>query len=190
MIRPCTDADFEAIYEIVNDAAQAYKSVIPADRWHEPYMPKEQLRSEIDAGVVFWGYEEDGVLAAVMGIQEVQDVTLIRHAYTRTERRGQGLGSTLLTHLRGLTDRPVLIGTWADASWAIRFYEKHGFHCVTQQEKTRLLQKYWNIPARQVEISVVLVETAVEESKSLRVETTTTDAGTRRETQDSETLRR
>lgn len=160
MIRPCTEADFDVIHEIINDAAQAYRGVIPADRWHEPYMPKEQLREEIAAGVVFWGYEDEGVLIAVMGIQDVQDVTLIRHAYTRTARRGQGLGSALLTHLRGLTTRPVLIGTWADAWWAIRFYEKHGFRRVTQEEKTRLLTKYWSIPERQVETSVVLAEAA------------------------------
>lgn len=156
MIRQCVATDFDAIYEIINDAAVAYKGVIPGDCWHKPYMPKEQLQNEIDAGVTFWGYEENGELIAVMGIQDVQDVTLIRHAYTRTTRRKQGLGSMLLTHLCGLTDRPILIGTWADAWWAVRFYEKHGFHCVNQQEKTRLLKKYWNIPERQVETSVVL----------------------------------
>ena len=158
MIRQCNEKDFEAIYEIVNDAAQVYKGVIPADRWKEPYMPAEELRHEIADGVVFWGYEEEGELIGVMGIQDVQDVTLIRHAYVRTGRRKQGIGSKLISHLRTLTDRPLLIGTWADAVWAIRFYEKHGFHRVSTEEKTRLLKKYWSIPERQVITSVVLAE--------------------------------
>ena len=158
MIRPCVDTDFEAIYEIVNDAARAYRGVIPADRWHEPYMPREHLQGEIDAGVRFWGYEDGGQMVGVMGIQDVQDVTLIRHAYVRTARRGQGIGGRLLAHLRGLTERPILIGTWAAAEWAIRFYEKHGFHKVTEEEKNRLLQTYWSIPQRQVATSVVLAE--------------------------------
>ncbi|MBN1889985.1 MAG: GNAT family N-acetyltransferase [Thermoflexales bacterium] len=158
MIRQCQEADFEAMYEIVNDAAQAYKGVIPQDRWHEPYMPRDELRHEIDAGVAFWGYEEDGYLLGMMGIQDVQDVTLIRHAYVRTRQRKQGIGGKLLAHLRRQTRRPVLIGTWADATWAIRFYEKHGFQLVSQEEKNRLLKKYWSIPDRQVETSVVLAE--------------------------------
>ena len=158
LVRQCNEKDFEAIYEIVNDAAQVYKGVIPADRWKEPYMPSEELRHEIDDGVVFWGYDESGELIGVMGIQDVQDVTLIRHAYVRTGRRKQGIGSKLISHLRTLTDRPLLIGTWADAVWAIRFYEKHGFHMVSTEEKTRLLKKYWSIPERQVITSVVLAE--------------------------------
>ena len=127
MIRPCAEADFETMYAIINDAAQAYRGIIPADRWHEPYMPREELRHEVDAGVRFWGYEDDGALVGVMGIQDVQDVTLIRHAYVYTARRGQGIGGKLLAHLRALADRPLLIGTWAAATWALRFYEKHGF---------------------------------------------------------------
>ena len=119
-------------------------------------MPKEELRHEIDDGVVFWGYEEDGELVGVMGIQQVQDVTLIRHAYVRTAQRNQGIGRRLLSRLRTLTERPILIGTWADAVWAIRFYEKHGFRRVSPEEKVRLLKKYWSIPERQVETSVVL----------------------------------
>jgi N-acetylglutamate synthase-like GNAT family acetyltransferase len=158
MIRPCNTADFEAIYEIVNDAAVAYKGVIPADRWHEPYMPREELRYEIDAGVRFWGYEENGELIGVMGIQDVQDVTLIRHAYVRTTQRRKGIGGKLLSHLLTLTERPILIGTWAAATWAIRFYEEHGFRLVSEEEKNRLLKEYWSIPERQVETSVVLVE--------------------------------
>lgn len=157
MIRLCVDSDFETIYEIINDAAQAYQGVIPADCWKEPYMPREELRHEIDDGVQFWGYEE-GELVGVMGMQHVQDVTLIRHAYVRTARRNQGIGSQLLIYLRKRTTRPILVGTWADAVWAIRFYEKHGFRLVTGEEKNRLLGKYWSIPKRQVETSVVLAE--------------------------------
>ena len=156
MIRKCRSGDFETICEIVNDAAQAYRGVIPADRWKEPYMPPEELRREIDDGVVFWGCEADGVLLGVMGIQDVQDVTLMRHAYVRTARQNQGIGGELLRRLRTLTDRPILIGTWADAVWAIRFYEKHGFRLVSTEQKNRLLRKYWSIPDRQVATSVVL----------------------------------
>ncbi len=164
MIRPCTTEDFETMFAIINDAAQAYKGHIPDDRWHEPYMSREALQHEIDAGVRFWGYAEDGALVGVMGIQDVAgsngaaDVTLIRHAYVYTARRGEGIGGKLLAHLRALADRPILIGTWADAVWAIRFYEKHGFHLVSWEEKERLLRTYWDIPARQVATSVVLAE--------------------------------
>lgn len=156
MIRRCVDADFEALYEIINDAARAYRGVIPEDRWHEPYMPREELRREIVDGVRFWGFEEDGKLIGVMGIQDAGDVTLIRHAYVTTSERRKGIGSMLLSELVRKTDRPLLIGTWADAAWAIRFYEKHGFRLVTAEEKDRLLNTYWKIPARQVETSVVL----------------------------------
>lgn len=158
MIRQCSNDDFEMIYEIINDAALAYKGIIPKDRWKEPYMSREELRHEIDEGVVFWGYEEDGKLKGVMGIQDVQDVTLIRHAYVRTAERNKGIGSKLMSHLRQMPDRPILIGTWADAVWAIRFYEKHGFRLVSTEEKNCLLKKYWRIPERQVETSVVLAE--------------------------------
>lgn len=158
MIRKCDDSDFETIYAIVNDAAQAYKEVIPADRWNDEYMSKTELRQEINEGVVFYGYEEDGELIGVMGLQDVDDVTLIRHAYTRTRRRNQGVGGQLLSHLLKLTERPVLMGTWADANWAVKFYEKHGFELVSTAEKDRLLRKYWNIPERQIETSVVLAE--------------------------------
>jgi GNAT superfamily N-acetyltransferase len=158
MIRKCDDTDFELIYEIVNDGAQAYKGVIPADRLKEPYMDRNELRHEVDAGVEFWGYEEAGELLGVMGIQHVLDVTLIRHAYVRTDRQKKGIGGKLLLHLRTMTSRPILIGTWADASWAVRFYEKHGFRVVTVEEKNHLLKKYWSIPDRQIETSVVLAE--------------------------------
>ncbi|MFQ5859244.1 MAG: GNAT family N-acetyltransferase [Anaerolineae bacterium] len=158
MIRRCEDSDFDSIYSIINDAAQAYKGAIPADCWNEPYMPKDELRREIDEGVEFWGYEEDGELVGVMGIQHVQDVTLIRHAYVRTARQGQGIGGKLLSALQEQTTRPVLIGTWADAGWAIRFYEKRGFRLVSSEEKDRLLRKYWTVPERQIETSVVLAD--------------------------------
>jgi N-acetylglutamate synthase-like GNAT family acetyltransferase len=158
IIRPCEDSAFETIYAIINDAAQAYRGIIPADRWKEPYMPREELRHEMDEGVIFWGYEEDGDLLGVMGIQDVKDVTLMRHAYVRTVRRSQGIGGRILTVLRDKTTRPVLIGTWAAAVWAIHFYEKHGFRLVSPEEKNRLLKKYWSIPERQVETSVVLAE--------------------------------
>jgi GNAT superfamily N-acetyltransferase len=158
MIRRCDQLDFELIWNIINDGAQAYKGIIPSDRWTEPYMSQEKLRREIDEGVVFWGYSETETLMGVMGIQPVQDVTLIRHAYVRTGSQNRGVGGKLLSHLRELTDRPVLIGTWADASWAIRFYERHGFQLVGPVEKNRLLRKYWTIPERQIETSVVLAD--------------------------------
>lgn len=157
-IRRCTGADFEAIYEIINEAAEAYRGVIPPDRWHEPYMPREELRQEIEVGVTFWGYEEGGRLLGVMGIQPVQDVTLIRHAYVRPAQQKQGIGGKLLAALRDQTDRPTLLGTWAAATWAIRFYEKHGFRRVSRLEKERLLREYWSIPERQVQTSVVLAD--------------------------------
>jgi N-acetylglutamate synthase-like GNAT family acetyltransferase len=157
-IRRCADADVPAMFAIINDAAQAYRGVIPADRWHEPYMPEEELRAEIAAGVVFWGFEQDGRLVGVMGLQDVQDVALIRHAYVATAARRGGIGGRLLRHLMDETGRPVLIGTWAAASWAVRFYEQHGFTVTTPNEKARLLRTYWAIPDRQIETSVVLVD--------------------------------
>jgi len=158
MIRQCGNTEFEMIYEIINDAAQAYEGVIPGDCWKEPYISKDELRREVDEGVVFWGYEEDGELVGVMGVQQVQDVTLIRHAYVRTAKRNQGIGAKLLSYLREKTTRPILIGTWADAVWAIRFYEKRGFRLVSSEEKDRLLREYWSIPERQIETSVVLAD--------------------------------
>lgn len=156
MIRQCTDDDQTAMLAIINDAAQAYKGVIPADRWHEPYMPLDELRHEIADGVVFWGYEADGELIGVMGIQDRGDVVLIRHAYVRTTLRNRGIGTQLLRHLEPMTDKPILIGTWTDASWAVRFYEKNGYRLLSRAEINRLLRKYWKIPERQVETSVVL----------------------------------
>jgi len=159
MIRPCTPADRAAILAVVNAAAEAYRDVIPADRWKAPYMPAAGLDAEIEAGVVFHGhggYGTDAGLAGVMGIQHVADVTLIRHAYVLPAHQGRGIGSALLAHLRGLTARPLLVGTWAAATWAIRFYERHGFALVPEAERARLLEAYWDVPARQVETSVVL----------------------------------
>ncbi len=158
MIRRCAEADFDAILTIVNDAARAYDGVIPADRYHEPYMPAEELRGEIEARVVFWAWEEAGAVRGIMGIQDVKDVALIRHAYVRTPDQGRGIGARLLEGLRGQTTRPLLVGTWADAAWAIRFYEKHGFERARAEEKAALLRRYWSIPERQIETSVVLAE--------------------------------
>ena len=188
IIRPCADADFDAMAAIINAAATRYAGVIPADRYHVPYMPSAELRHEIDAGVRFWGWYEadlrcgpasgderptDGAssgkpaadvvrpadgerLVGVMGIQDVDDVTLIRHAYIAPPDQGRGVGSALLAHLLGLAHQPLLVGTWTAATWAVRFYEQHGFRLVTIAEKERLLRRYWQIPERQVETSVVL----------------------------------
>ncbi len=158
MIRECVAADFEDIIQIINDAAQAYRNIIPADRWNEPYMPREELSEEISAGVTFLGYEVDGELAGVVGTQDVQDVTLIRHAYVRTNRQNRGIGGRLLAHIMDGATRPVLIGTWADAVWAVSFYEHRGFKVVSTEEKGRLLRKYWTVPDRQIETSVVLAD--------------------------------
>ncbi len=158
MIRRCDDRDFELIWAIINDGAQAYRGTIPEDRWTEPYMSREKLKHEIDDGVMFWGYQDGGTLIGVMGLQRVQDVTLIRHAYVHTGSQKQGVGSQLLSHLRELTKGPVLVGTWADAVWAIRFYERHGFRMVSGEDKERLLKQYWKIPERQIETSVVLAD--------------------------------
>ncbi|MCG8511341.1 MAG: GNAT family N-acetyltransferase [Rhodospirillales bacterium] len=157
-IRKCTDGDFDAIFEIVNDAAEAYRGIIPPDRWHDPYMPAEELRHEIDDGVVFWGFDGGDDLIGVMGLQDVRDVTLIRHAYVRSDRRRGGIGGILARELYAMTDRPTLVGTWAAADWAVRFYEKYGFRMVDTETKNRLLRTYWTIPERQVETSVVLAD--------------------------------
>ncbi len=158
VIRSCSENELETIYAIINAAAQVYKGIIPADRWHDPYMTREALQQEIEARVIFWGYEQEGELLGVMGIQDVQDVTLIRHAYVRPANQGQGIGGQLLARLRQLSTRPILIGTWADAYWAIRFYEKYGFRPVSEKQKNWLLDKYWSIPQRQIETSIVLAE--------------------------------
>jgi N-acetylglutamate synthase-like GNAT family acetyltransferase len=156
MIVPSKPGDFKIIHEIINDGASAYKGIIPEDRWHEPYMSEEELQVQIDDGVQFWCYLEGEKMIGVMGIQDKVDVTLIRHAYVRTTARNKGIGGKLLQHLSALIATPILIGTWADATWAISFYKKHGFRQVSFNEKEQLLRKYWNIPIRQIDTSVVL----------------------------------
>jgi GNAT superfamily N-acetyltransferase len=157
-IRPCRDDEHPAILAIINAAAEAYRGVIPPDRWHEPYMSSSELRSEIAANIAFWGYAADGALVGIMGIQPVRDVVLIRHAYVLPAHQHRGIGSALLTHLRGLDTRRMLIGTWAAAEWAIRFYQRHGFELAPAEQKTLLLQTYWTVPDRQIETSVVLAD--------------------------------
>jgi len=165
MIRRGTDEDFEEIFAAINDAAIAYKGVIPPDRWHEPYMTKEELQAQIEEGVRFSCYVDNNELIGVMGIQDKADVELIRHAYVRTKRRNKGIGTLLLQELIKDAKKPILIGTWKAANWAIRFYEKHGFRLVEEEEKNRLLKKYWAIPDRQIETSVVLVDGKYKGSK-------------------------
>ena len=157
MIRALTDADLAEALAIVNAAAEAYRGIIPPDRWKEPYMPEDELAAEIAAGIAFSGYE-DNALQGVMGVQPVQDVILIRHAYVRPERQGSGIGSALLAALCRDADRPILIGTWAAATWAIGFYQARGFALVGEAEKARLLRRYWTIPDHQIETSVVLAD--------------------------------
>jgi GNAT superfamily N-acetyltransferase len=155
-IRPCREDERPTVLAIVNAAAEAYRGVIPPDRWREPYMPAEELDQEIAAGVEFWGYDDGRELQAVMDIQPVTDVSLIRHAYTRPTSQGQGIGSALLEHITRDAKHTILVGTWTAADWAIRFYERHGFERQSPQRTKELLQTYWDIPARQVETSVVL----------------------------------
>ena len=155
-IRPCRDDERDAILAIINAAAEAYRGVIPADRWHEPYMQSSELEAEIAAGVRFWGYEVDDELIGTMGVQPVRDVDLIRHAYVLPASQGRGVGAALLQHLRAMSTRRMLVGTWAAADWAIRFYRRYGFELVSVAEKTALLKTYWAIPERQIETSVVL----------------------------------
>jgi len=158
IIRKCGAADFGAMLDVVNDAAQAYCGVIDADCWKDPYMSPEELRHEVEDGVEFWAYEEEGRVTGIMGLQEKPEVTLIRHAYVRTEMRSRGIGSKLLCHLERKAGKPVLIGTWKAAVWAVSFYQKHGYRLVTPGEKDRLLRKYWDIPDRQIETSVVMAD--------------------------------
>jgi len=157
MIRRLLERDLDSILEVINDAAQVYQGVIPDDRWKEPYMSAKELGDEIDSGVDFFGLKEEGRIIGVMGIQELKDVTLIRHTYVLTEHQRRGVGSKLLQYLINLAEGPeILVGTWKAASWAIQFYEAYGFTLVSSYEKDRLLRKHWNIPERQVETSVVL----------------------------------
>ena len=158
LIRRSNEGDLTQIVTVVNDAAQAYRGVIPADRWHEPYMPTEELVSEVADGVRFWVAEEDGRLLGVMGIQDKDAVALVRHAYVAPNTQRMGVGTKLLRHVESLTDKPILIGTWANASWAIDFYQRNGFTIVSHRDKERLLRTYWSIPERQIETSVVLAD--------------------------------
>lgn len=157
MIRKLLSSDCKSIYRIINEAAQAYKGVIPEDRWKEPYMQKSELCEEISLGVQFYGWIRNNVLVGVMGIQFINDVTLIRHSYIRLRYQRMGIGTKLLQQLVDLAHTPViLVGTWNDATWAIRFYEKNGFRCMLREESDKLLRTYWSIPERQVETSIVL----------------------------------
>jgi GNAT superfamily N-acetyltransferase len=157
MIRQLSFTDVHSIWMVINEAAQAYNGIIPKDRWREPYMSAGELRDEIESGVVFYGWITAEAIVGVMGVQVVKDTTLIRHAYVLPAYQGTGIGGTLLHHLinRAAT-RIIFVGTWADAIWAIRFYEEHGFQLVAPSESERLLRKYWTIPERQIETSVVL----------------------------------
>jgi N-acetylglutamate synthase-like GNAT family acetyltransferase len=168
MIRKGTEEDFEEIFNIINDAAMAYKGVIPPDRWHEPYMTKGELQGQIEDGVRFSCYVDDHEIIGVMGIQDKADVRLIRHAYVRTRQRNKGIGALLLQELIKDSTKPILIGTWKAAAWAIRFYQKHGFCLVDEDEKNRLLRKYWTIPEPQVETSVVLVDEKYSRAEQFR----------------------
>jgi GNAT superfamily N-acetyltransferase len=159
-IRPCRDDERDAILAIVNAAAEAYRGVIPPDRWHEPYMPGGELDGELAAGVAFWGYEDGGELLGIMGIQRVRDVDLIRHAYVSPGSQRRGVGGALLEHLAESAPRRMLVGTWAAAEWAIRFYQRHGFELLPRAEGAALLRDYWSIPERQIETSVVLARPA------------------------------
>lgn len=164
-IRLCLPEDRPAILTIVNAAAERYRGAIPSDCWHEPYMAQEQLERDIAAGVNFWGYEDEpGVLSGVMGLQRVRDVDLIRHAYVQPDRQGRGVGGALLRYLEAMSQRPILIGTWADAAWAIGFYERHGYVLVPSAEAAKLLRLYWTVSPRQVETSVVLAKALAEHS--------------------------
>ena len=156
MIRPTAEKDLTEMLEIINAGAQAYKGVIPADRWKDPYMPASELAAEIADGVIFWCYERDGQILGVAGLQDKGDVALMRHVYVRPSLQRRGIGSALLRHLSDQTSKPILIGTWAASHWAIRFYEKHGFRLATPESTAQLLARYWSIPERQVETSVVL----------------------------------
>ena len=166
MIRKCKKSDFNTIFEIINDAAQVYRGDIPQDRWHEPYISLAELRTQIEDGIVFWGLKSDGQLLGVMGIQDKGDVTLIRHAYVLSRAQKRGIGEKLLQHLQNMTEKPILIGTWAAASWAVSFYQKNGYTLVSEEEKNRLLRRYWSIPERQIEASVVLANQSWHQDQS------------------------
>ncbi|HEY3764312.1 MAG TPA: GNAT family N-acetyltransferase [Gaiellales bacterium] len=161
-IRRCRDDEQARILAIVNAAAEAYRGVIPADRWHDQYMSAAELGAELAAGVAFWGLETDAGLVGVMGVQPAGEVHLIRHAYVEPAHQRLGVGGRLLRHLRAATPGRMLVGTWADAGWAIGFYARHGFVQVTPEQCAALLRTYWSIPERQIETSVVLADPPLE----------------------------
>jgi GNAT superfamily N-acetyltransferase len=167
LIRPCRDDELGEVLAIINEAAEAYRGVIPDDVWHEPYMDAEEFDREVESGVRFWGYEADGELIGAMGIQPVGDVDLIRHAYVRPDRQRRGVGGALLRRLREQSSRPMLVGTWAAATWAIDFYRRHGFELLSPERSAALLRTYWTIPDRQVETSVVLADPTAAEAANL-----------------------
>ena len=158
MIRESRDEDLATILAIINDAAQVYRGVIPADCWHEPYMPRDELVKEIADAIRFWVTEESGRLTGVMGIQDKGEVALVRHAYVEPTMQRKGVGASLLRHVQSLTSKPILIGTWRDATWAIAFYQRNGFTLLSDSDKDALLRRFWSIPARQAETSVVLAD--------------------------------
>jgi GNAT superfamily N-acetyltransferase len=154
MIRELSYVDIDCIYDIINSAARAYRGIIPSDCYHEPYMLKEELQREMNS-MTFFGWEEESRLVGVMGFQPVKDTTLIRHAYVLPDRQGKGIGTSLLEHMKQMTRTGhLLVGTWADATRAVEFYQKQGFKLMS--DKDELLMRYWNIPQRQIETSVVL----------------------------------
>ncbi len=156
MIARCVETELTMVNDIINESAQAYKGIIPADRWHEPYMSIDEMNAEIASGVCFYGHSSNGSLTGVMGIQNVKDVTLIRHAYVLTKFQGQGIGRRMLEYMRNLTTQPILIGAWRSAAWAVQFYQRNGFHLVDEDEKIRSLKIYWTVPERQIQESIVL----------------------------------
>lgn len=168
-IRTCDAGDVPTILRIINLAAEAYRGAIPPDRWHDPYMPLGELQSEMAEGVAFSGVAVQDELVGVMGIQHVKNVRLVRHAYVLPEWQGRGVGSRLISHLLGLDEIPVLIGTWAAASWAIRFYQRHGFELVPEAATGPLLKTYWHVPERQIATSVVLALPALSEGDATRL---------------------
>jgi N-acetylglutamate synthase-like GNAT family acetyltransferase len=169
LIKAFSPTDLDLAWAVINDAAQAYRGVIPADRWQEPYMPKDELEHEIADGVTFWLAEDEDSLLGVMGIQDKGEVALIRHAYVKPGVQRKGVGTNLLQHVMGLTDKPVLVGTWSAATWAIDFYRRNGFTVVPSSLKDGLLQRYWSIPVRQVETSIVLADNRWLETRLLEV---------------------
>ena len=149
--------DTSKILNIINDASLRYKGIIPENCWHEPYMSEQELIDEFNNKIHMFGYHKNNKLIGVIGVQEVKDVILIRHAYTLTAYQGKGTGSALLKYLlKKNQNSRILVGTWRHATWAVRFYEKFGFVLHAKEQSALLLKKYWKIPSKQIENSVVL----------------------------------